>query len=81
MTAMGLFPLQFLIKIIEICPMTAMGHFLYNSLPKSLQDDQWLLGAIDMSYDSYGPFPLQFLIKIDEILDLTARGKFLHNPL
>ena len=77
----GQFPLQFLIKIIEIWPMTAIGHFLYNSLSKSLQDYLWLLGAINMSYDSYGPFPLQFLIKIIEIWPMTAMGNFHYNSL
>ena len=37
----GPFPLQFLIKIIEIWPIAAMGHFLYNSLSKSLKYDRW----------------------------------------
>ena len=60
----GPFPLQFLIKIIEIWPMTAMGNFHYNSLSKSLKYDLWLLWAIsftipyqnhwNMTYDSYG---------------------------
>ena len=44
------FPLQSVIKIIEIWPMTAMGNFLYNSLTKSLKYDTWLLGTIFMIY-------------------------------
>ena len=35
------FPLQFLIKIIEIWPMTVMGHLLYNSFSKSSKYDLW----------------------------------------
>ena len=42
----GPFPLQLLIKIIEIWPMTTMGHSLYNSLSKSLKYDLWQLWAI-----------------------------------
>ena len=41
----GPFQLQFLIKIIEIWHMAAMGHFHYNSLSKSLKYDLWLLWA------------------------------------
>ena len=58
------FPLQFLIKIIEVWPMTAMGHFHYNSL----KYDLWLLWAIsfripyqnhwNMTYDSFLNFTL-----------------------
>ena len=84
----GPFPLQFLIKIIEILPMTAMGNFHYKSLSKSLKYDPWLLWAIflynslwNMTPDSYGPFPLQFLIKIIEISPMTAMGNFLCNSL
>ena len=68
-------PLQFLIQIDEIWLMTARGRFLYNSLSKSLQDYLWLLGAINMNYDSYEPFPLQFLIKIIEI-SYDSYGQF-----
>ena len=39
-------PLQFLIKIIEICPMTDMDHLLYNSTSRSLKYELWLLGTI-----------------------------------
>ena len=61
---LGAFPLQFLIKIIKIWPMTAMGNFikiietwpmnasgnfLYNSLSKSLKYDLWLLWAISFT--------------------------------
>ena len=91
MTAMGSFPLQFLIKIIEIWPMAAMGNFLYNSLSKSLKCDLWKLWAIsitspyqnhwNVSYDTYGPFPLQFLIQIIEIWPMAAMGHFLYNSL
>ena len=57
----GQFPLQFLIKSIEILAMTAKGfakineiwwhltargHFIYNSLWTSLKYDLWMLGAI-----------------------------------
>ena len=78
------FPLQFLIKIIERWPMTAMGHFQYNSLSKSLKYDTWPLKAIpftnpcqnnwNMTCDCYGQFPLQFLIKITEIWPVKAMG-------
>ena len=87
----GQFPLQFLIKIIEIWPMTAMGNFLYNSLSKSLKCDLWLLWAIsfttpyqnhwNMTCVSYGPFQLQLLISIVELWAMTARGHFLYNSL
>ena len=79
----GPFPLQFLIKIIEIWPMAAMGHFHYNSVSKSLKYELWHLWAIsftnpypnhwNMTYGSYWPFPLQFLIKIIEIWPMTTR--------
>ena len=46
---LGAFPLQFLIKIIKIWPMTAMGNFLYNSLSKSLKYDLWMLRAISFT--------------------------------
>jgi len=85
----GPFPLQFLIKIIEMWPMTAKGNFLYNSLSKSLKYDLWQLWAIsitipyqnhwNMTYDCYGQFPLQFLIKIIEIWPMTAMGNFHYN--
>ena len=45
------FPLQFFINSNEIWYMTAMGHFLYNSL-----SNDW-----NMSYGCYGSFPLHFL--------------------
>ena len=77
----GQFPSQFPIQTDEIWLMTARGRFLYNSVSKSLQDDLWLLGAINMSYDIYGPFPLQFLIKIIEIWPMTAIGNFHRNSL
>jgi hypothetical protein len=87
----GLFPLQFLIKIIEIWPVKAMGHFNYNSLSQSLKYELWQLGAIsftipyqnhwNMTDGSDGPFPLQFLIKIIEIWPMTAMGNFLYNSL
>ena len=69
----GQFPLEFLIKIIEIWPMTALGHFLYDSLSNVLKYDTWLLGAIsnttpyqnhwNMTYGCYRPFPVKFFIK------------------
>ena len=77
----GQFPLQFPIQIDEIRLMTARGRFLYNSLSKSLQDDLWLLGAINMSCDSYEPFPIQFLIKIIEIWPMAAMSNFCYNSL
>ena len=68
-----------------------MGHFLYNSLSKSLKYDTWLLGAIsitspyqnhwNMTYKCSGQFPVQFLIKIIEIWHLAARGNFHYNSL
>ena len=71
--------------------MTARGHFLYNSISKSLKSDLWLLGTIsfailyqhhwNVTYDWEGPFPLQFLIKIIDIWPITARGHFLYNSL
>ena len=83
------FPLQFLIKINEIWPMTAMGHFLYNPLSTSLKYDLWKLWAIsitipyhnhwNMSYDSYGWFP-RFLIKIIEIWPMAAMGNSITIP-
>ena len=85
------FPSQFLIEIIEIWPVKAMGNFPYNSLSQSLKYDLWLLGALsltlpyqnhwDMTYDYYGPFSLQFLIKIIEIWPMTAMGNFKYNSL
>ena len=85
------FPLQFLININEIWPMTAIGHFLYNPLSTSLKYDLWKLWAIsittpyhnhwNMSYDSYGRFPVQFLIKIIEIWPMAAMGNFHYNSL
>ena len=87
----GPFPLQFLIKIIEIWPMTALGNFHYNSLSQPLKYDLWQLWAIsftiphqnhwNMTNVSYGPFPLQFLIKIMEIWPMIAMGNFLYNSL
>jgi len=87
----GRFPVQFLIKIIEIWPMAAMGNFHYNSLSKSLKYDLWLLWAIsfttpyqnhwNVTYDCYGQFPLQLLIKIIEMWPVTAMGYFLYNSL
>ena len=65
------FAWQVLIKIIEIWPMTARSHFLYNSSFKSLKYDIWVLGAT----------PSQFLIKIIEIWPMTAMGHFLYNSL
>ena len=86
----GRFP-RFLIKIIEIWPMAAMGNFHYNSLSKSLKYDLWLLWAIsfttpyqnhwNMTCDCNGLFPLQFLIKIIEIRRMTYRGHCLYNSL
>ena len=83
----GPFPLQLLIKIIEIWPMTAIGNFHYNSLSKSMKYDLWLLWVIsftipyqhhwNMTCESYGPFQLQFLITIIEIWAMTAMGDFL----
>ena len=85
----GPFPLQFLIKIIKIWPMAAKGHFLHNSISKSLKCDLWKLWAIsitspyqnhwNINYD--GQFPLQFLIKIIEIWPMTAMGNFHYNSL
>jgi len=87
----GPFQLQFLIKIMEIWPMTAMGNFHYNSLSKSLKYDLWKLWANsitipyhnhwNMSFGSYGQFPLQFRIKIIEIWPMTAMTNFLYNSL
>jgi len=64
----GWFPVQFLIKIIEIWPMAAMGNFHYNSLSKSMKYDLWLLWVIsftipyqhhwNMTCESYGSFQL-----------------------
>ena len=81
------FPLQFLIKIIEIYLVTARDHLLDNSLSKSLKYDLWLLEAIgltiphqnnwNMTYDCSGPFPLLFLIKSTEIWTVKAWGHFL----
>ena len=45
----GQFRLQFLIEIIKIWPMTARGHFLYNSLPRSVKYFIWVLGAISFT--------------------------------
>ena len=85
----GPLPIQFLIKCIEIWDLVARGNFLYNSLPKSLKYDLWLLRAIsfttpyqnhwNMTCDCYGLFPLQFLIKIIEIWPVTARDHFLNH--
>ena len=87
----GRFPLQFLIKIIEIWPMTAMGNFHYNSLSKSLKYDLWLLWAIsfttpyqnpwNMTCDCNELFPLQFLIKIIEMWPVKAMGHFNYRSL
>ena len=87
----GQFPLQFLIKIIVIWPMAAMGHFHYNSSLKSSKYDLWLLWAIsitiphqnhwNMTYDYYEPFSLQFLIKIIERWPTTVMGHFQYNSL
>ena len=87
----GPFPLQFLIKIIDIWPMAAMIHFHYNSLLKSLKSELWLLWAIsftipyqnhwNITYDCNWQLPVQFLIQIDEIWLMTARGRFLYNSL
>ena len=87
----GPLQLQFLMKIMEIWPMTAMGNFHYNSLLKSSEYDLWQLWAIsitiphknhrNMTYDSYDPFPLQFLIKIIEIWPMTTMGHSLYNSL
>ena len=73
-----------IIKIIEIWPMTAMGHFNYNSLSQSLKYELWQLWAIsftipyqnhwNMTYGSYGQFQLQFLIKIIEMWPMTVRA-------
>ena len=77
------FPLQSLIKSIEIWPMAAMGHFLHNSLSKSLKYDIWQLWAISMTmpyqnhwnitYGSYGPLLpkrlKRFVAEIYEILE------------
>ena len=61
----GPFPLQFLIKIIEIWRMTArgnpyqnhrnmtydyQGHFLYNFLSKASKHDLWMLGVISITF-------------------------------
>ena len=87
----GQFPLQFLIKIIEMWPVKAMGHFNYKSLSKSLKCEIWHLWAIsftipypnhwNMTYGSYGAFPLQFLIKIIDIWLMTAIRHFHYNSL
>ena len=68
-----------------------MGHFLYNSISKSLKYDTWLLWAIsittpyqnhwNLTYGCSGLFPIQFLIKIIEIWHLAARGNFHYNSL
>ena len=83
----GQFPLQFLIKIIEMWPVKAMGHFNYKSLSKSLKCEIWHLWAIsfaipypnhwNMTYGSYGAFPLQFRINIIDIWPMTATCNFL----
>ena len=87
----GTLPLQFLIKIMEIWPVRAMGHFNYNSLSKSWKYDLWLLWAIsitipyqnhwNMTYDYYEPFSVQFLIKIIERWPVKAIGHFNYNSL
>ena len=87
----GRFPLQFLIKIIEIWLMIAMGHFLYNSLLKSLKYYLWQLWMIsitipyqnrwNMTYCCYGSFPLQFLITIIEIWSMAAMGNWHYKSL
>ena len=71
--------------------MTAMDHFLYNSLSKSLKYDRWQLCAIsitipyqnywNMTYDCQGPFPSQLLIKIIEVRPMSIRGYFLYKSL
>ena len=43
------FPVQLLIKSIEIWHLTTRDNFLYISLSKSLKDDLWLLGAISFT--------------------------------
>ena len=43
------FPLQFLIKVVEIGHLAARGNFLYNSLAKSLKYDIWLLWPISFT--------------------------------
>ena len=63
------FALQFLIKIIEIWPVTA-GGISFTILYQNQQN---------MTYDCYGQFPLQFLIKIIEIWPMNAKGNFLYN--
>ena len=65
------FPIQFLVKIIEIWHWTDRGSFVYISFSKSLKYDVWLLWAIC----------LQFLININEIWYLAARGNFLYNSV
>ena len=82
----GPFQIQFLFTIIEIWAITPMGHFLHNSLSKSLKYYLWQLWAISitipyqhhwiMTYDCYEQFPSQFLFKIIEIWPMTAMGKF-----
>ena len=81
----GTLPSQFLIKIIEIWPVKAMGHFNYNSLSQPLKYDLWQLWAIsftipyqnhwNMTDGSYG----QFRIKIIKIWAMTARSQFRYN--
>ena len=71
--------------------MTALGHFLYNSLSNVLKYETWLLGAISFTipyqnhwnavYDCWGPLPLQFLTKVIEILLMSARSHFLYTSL
>ena len=65
----GQFPLEFLIKIIEIWPMTALGNFLYSSLSKSLKYDLWQLWG-HFHYNS-----LSKSLKYD-IWPMTVRGHF-----
>ena len=67
----GQFPLQFRIQIDEISLMTARGHFLYNSLSKSLKDDLWLLGTISFT------IPYQMI----DMGPMTVKGHFLYNSL
>ena len=65
---LGPFPLQLLIKIIEIWPMTAIGNFNYNSLSKSMKYELWLLWVI-----SFTPPPTGQADDAPDVLILTNK--------
>ena len=79
----GPFPLQFHIKIIEMWPMTAICHFHYNSLSKSLKYDLWQLWTISITipYQNHWAISLTIHYQNHWNMHYDSYGPFHYNSL